>query len=459
MEPNDGPVASVGTLTPSTSIEQIIAEIWANLLKQPHVDPQSNFFSLGGHSLLAIQCLARLRDKLLIRMSLSDFFENPTVAEQAALIRRRAVLAGGSSTDASPSWRLDHDGAAASGVAETIPPRDRSLPCPLSPNQRRLWFMESVVGGEPVYNEAEAVRLKGELKLEVLDKALNAVVARHENLRTSFRTIDGEPAAFVHDGWRLKVKHIDLSSLTPAEREAEVQRLLIDEPRRPYKLDTEPAIRVTLLRLGPTDHILILMMHHLICDWGSTGNLWRDLSTSYRAGCRGLPLELSVLSIQHGDYAVWQHDLSTRATFAEDLAYWQEKLRGAPSAARASDGSTSTSRPFLPGRKTTLSDPDSANASSARMQSQGKGKPVHDFCVGAKRAALSLHRTKRHPLGHPALRPGSARNCKRLSAFCCIRTCCERRLTETCASDSCCFACKKTVLIFMLIALRPSTRW
>ena len=315
----------------SAQIEKIIAETWANLLKLPSVDPQSNFFSLGGHSLLAIQCLARLRNKLTIRMSLSDFFENPTIAEQAALIRSWVEFGAGSSADASASLRpdLSHD-AAPSFAAETIPPRDRSRPCPLSPNQRRLWFMELVVGGEPVYNEAEAVRLNGELKLEVLEGALNAVIARHENLRTSFRTIDNEPTTFVHDGWRLQIKQIDLSSLTPAQREAEAARLLIDEPRRPYKLDTEPAIRVTLLNLGPTEHILILMMHHIICDWGSTGNLWRDLSASYRAGCRGLPLELSVLPIQHGDYAVWQHDLSSRAEFAEDLAYWQEKLRGAP---------------------------------------------------------------------------------------------------------------------------------
>ena len=202
---------------PSTPIEDIIAETWASLLKPPHVDPQSNFFSLGGHSLLAIQCLARLRDKLPIRMSLADFFENPTVAEQAALIRRRVALAGGSSADASASWRrICCRMRPAPFVEETIPPRDRSLPCPLSPNQRRIWFMEQAIGGEPVYNEAEAVRLRGELNVEVLEKALNVIVARHENLRTSIRTIDDEPVAFVHDGWRLQVKQIDLSSLTPA---------------------------------------------------------------------------------------------------------------------------------------------------------------------------------------------------------------------------------------------------
>ena len=164
-------------------------------------------------------------------------------------------------------------GCGGPAVEETILPRDRSLPCPLSPNQKRLWFMEQAVGGEPVYNEAEAVRLRGELKLEVLDKALNAIVARHENLRTTIRTIDNEPVAVVHDNWRLQFKQIDLSSLTPAQREAEVERLLIDEPRLPYQLDTEPAIRVTLLRLGQTEHVLILMMHHIICDWASIGNL------------------------------------------------------------------------------------------------------------------------------------------------------------------------------------------
>jgi amino acid adenylation domain-containing protein len=315
-----------------SQIEHLIAETWAILLKLPSVDPHSNFFSLGGHSLLAIQCLARLRDKLPLRMSLADFFENPTVAEQAALIGRRVALAGAASlSDAAASWRTDLSrDAAQPTVEETIPPRDRSLPCPLSPSQRRIWFMARAVGEEPVYNESEAVLLKGDLKVEVLEKALNAIVARRENLRSSIRTIDNEPVVFVHDLWRLHVKHIDLSSLPLAEREAEVARLLIEEPRRPYRLDAEPAIRAALLRLGPAEHVLILMMHHIICDWASIGNFWRDLSALYRAGCRGQPLELPALPIQHGDYAVWQQALSSRGAFAEDLVYWEEKLRGAP---------------------------------------------------------------------------------------------------------------------------------
>ena len=317
--------------TSSTEIEGIIAETWARLLKLPSVDPQANFFSLGGHSLLAIQSLAQLRDKLPVRLSLTDFFENPTVAEQAALIGRRIALAGASSEDAGVAWRPNlPQGAAQPAAEETIPTRDRSLPCPLSPHQRRLWFMEQAIGGEPVYNEAEAARLRGALNVEALEKALNAIVARRENLRTSIRTIDNEPTVFVHDDWRLILKTIDLSALAPDEREAEVARLLVDEPRLPYRLDFEPAIRATLLRLGPAEHILIVMMHHIICDWASMGNFWRDLSALYRAGCRGQALELPTPPIQYGDYAAWQNDLSNRGAFAEDLTYWREKLSGAP---------------------------------------------------------------------------------------------------------------------------------
>ena len=322
--PEDRSSSIDGPRTPQ--IEQIVGAAWAKLLKQPHVDAHSNFFLLGGHSLLAIQCLSLLREELPIRLSLADFFENATVAEQAALIRTRLALAGARSTEEQDLSRK----AGQPAVYQPIPPRDRSLPCPLSPNQRRIWFMEQVVGGEPVYNEAEAVRLRGELNVEALEDALNAVVARHENLRTTIRVIVDEPRAFVHDGWRLKLKTIDLSTRSSAEAEAEVKRLLIDEPRIPYRLEAEPGVHVSLLRLGPTEHVLILMMHHIICDWTSIGNFWRDLSASYRAGCRGQPFELPGLPIQHGDYAVWQQKQLSRGDLDDDLAYWAERLRDAP---------------------------------------------------------------------------------------------------------------------------------
>ena len=323
--------SSMATATSSTPIEQIIAETWATLLKQPHVDPHSNFFSLGGHSLLAIQCLSLLRGKLPIRLSLADFFENATVAQQVALIRSRLRTDNLSSMDPTVSWEQELlQKAGPPAVDETIPPRDRSLPCPVSPNQRRIWFMQQLVGAAPVYNEAEAVRIRGELDVGALEKALNAIVARRENLRTAIKVVDGEPFAVAYDRWPVQFKQIDLSSLTSRQREAKVERLLVDEPRIPYHLEAQPGIRVTLLRLGQTDHVMILMMHHIVCDWASIGNFWRDLSTFYRAGCHGQRLELPALPIQHGDYAAWQRELLTRGEFAQDLEYWKENLRGAP---------------------------------------------------------------------------------------------------------------------------------
>jgi amino acid adenylation domain-containing protein len=118
--------------------------------------------------------------------------------------------------------------------------------------------------------------------------------------------------------------------MPPAEREKKVERLLADEPRRPYDLEKEPAFRVTLIRLGATEHVLIVMMHHILCDWASIGNIWRDLSACYDAGCRSEQAVLPALPIQHGDYAIRQNELASRGAFAKDLEYWRERLHGAP---------------------------------------------------------------------------------------------------------------------------------
>jgi amino acid adenylation domain-containing protein len=320
---------------PSASIEQVIAETWAEVLSQPSVDPDSNFFALGGHSLLAVRCVSRLREKIPVALSLSDFFENATVERQAALVRRRL-----DSDDRSKGQALVNGSAqpleqalqnvSSSVTPPTIPPRNRAVPCPLSPSQRRLWFMQQLNPELPVYNEAEAVRLLGDLDAEAMERALNAIVARHEILRTTIQTMDNEPIAVVLENWQLQLKRIDLSALPALERQAELDRVLIQEPAQLYRLDTEPGIRATLLCLGPREHVFILMMHHIICDWSSEGVFWRDLSVLYRSFSRGEPLALPAPTIQHGDYAAWQVQQHAEASFAEDLTFWEENLRGSP---------------------------------------------------------------------------------------------------------------------------------
>jgi amino acid adenylation domain-containing protein len=300
-------------------IEQDIAEIWADLLAQPKIDAQANFFALGGHSLLAIQCLSRLREKVPVMLSLSDFFENATVAQQAALVRKRLMSAP--AQESNGQMPID---------SPPVPPRDRTIPCPLSPAQKRIWFFEQLMPGVPLYNESEAVRLRGDLNVDALEQALNVVITRHEILRSTIEAKDGQPLVVVHESWPLRLKKVDVSTLGAAQRQGEVERLLIDEPGRPYHLESEPGIRATLVRLGSQEHVLILMMHHLVCDWSSIGVFWREMSAAYRAFSQGEGVVLSPLPIQHGDYAAWQHQQMTETSFAKDLAFWEKTLRGAP---------------------------------------------------------------------------------------------------------------------------------
>ena len=317
------------------AFEHIIADNWAGLLKQARVEQDSNFFSLGGDSLTALMCLSKLRDKLPVALSLADFFDNPTVAQQAALIRQRLREAG-AGADGLPAARSLSD-EIASTQSSGDPSRPRLIPrraqmstYPLSPRQQRLWFIRELAPGVPHYNESEAVRLRGDLRVEALQQALDALVARHEVLRTTFQTAEAGVAAVVHQSWPLKLKQIDLTGLPDPQREAEAERLLIDEPALFYKLESEPGVRVTLLSSGVREHIFILMMHHIICDRWSINVLWRELAALYQTFAWGKALALPPLPVQHGDYAAWQRQRLAETGLLKDLAYWEDNLRGAP---------------------------------------------------------------------------------------------------------------------------------
>jgi amino acid adenylation domain-containing protein len=316
--------------TTHASIEQIVSAAWSAVLGIPHVDPDANFFALGGHSLLAIQCLSLLREKLPIVLSLADFFENGTVAEQAGLIRQRLHPAS-DAADVSSNWEQSLLQHYVPPAEEQIPRRlDPSLPNPLSPAERRLWFMDQLNHDVPVYNLAEAVQLAGEFDLDTFRRSLNEIVMRHEVLRSTIEVVEDVPYWKVHESWPIHLNQIDLCSLTPVERQAEVDRLLIDEPRAPYDLEAEPGIRFALIHLGARDYVFILMVHHIIGDWSTVGVFWRELSALYHPKLAGeMPL-LPPLPITHGDYTAWQEQKLLTACFDEDMAYWENALRGAP---------------------------------------------------------------------------------------------------------------------------------
>jgi acyl-CoA synthetase (AMP-forming)/AMP-acid ligase II len=302
-------------------VADMIGEIWTELLGPIVLTPESNFFACGGQSLQAIQCLSQLRDRTSVLLSLSDFFENATIAQLAAKVQQRLAIAA-----AHPA----SDAKALPSIPQSILERDRSLPCRLSPSQEGVWFMQQFNMGEPVYNEAEAARLKGELDIGALERAFNAIVDRHEILRATIETRDDRPVIVVHDEWPVTFKRISLLERDAGAREAELERLLAEEPRRPYDLASEPGIRVTLIEMAPNDHALILMMHHIVCDSSSIGVLWRELATRYETVRHGRPDSLPPLPMQYTDYAVWQRQAAQKMQCERDLSFLRERLHGAP---------------------------------------------------------------------------------------------------------------------------------
>ena len=234
-----------------------------------------------------------MRAKLPVVLSLSDFFENPTVAQQARSSISGWPRSAATAADASRERQLTCERAAPQRLDERCPNRDRSCRaaeiCPIHSARGNNGFgssrrccrgCRSTTSSRPCgwWENSTLIRWSGRSTWSSRATKL---------LRTTIQMAAERHIAIVHESWSLRMKRIDLSGLAPAQREAEVERLLIDEPRRPYDLETEPGIRATLVRLGPSEHVFILMMHHLICDRGSLGVLWRELSSHYRALSRG----------------------------------------------------------------------------------------------------------------------------------------------------------------------------
>jgi len=210
---------------------------------------------------------------------------------------------------------------------------ERPARLPLSPAQRRLWFLDRLREGKtPEFNLPEALRLRGRLDVAALEQALTIQSARHESLRTRFLEQDGTPYQVIDPPQPLILPVEDLSDYAAEFRETAVREALAAEWRQPFALSTGPLSRVRLLRLGPDHHVLLRTCHHIISDGWSAGILHRELAALYRAFTRGEANPLPALSLDYADYAVWQNRLEQEGALAADLAYWQQHLAGSPEA-------------------------------------------------------------------------------------------------------------------------------
>ncbi|WP_158623345.1 non-ribosomal peptide synthetase [Corallococcus sp. CA053C] len=223
--------------------------------------------------------------------------------------------------------------ARAQGVTpDRIPRRPaEQMLVPLSFAQQRLWFLEQLEPGLAFYNLPLANRLTGPVWVAKLEETLNALVQRHEALRTRFVTTqDGQPAQVVEPRRPLTLEVIDLGGLPEAERETEAGRLALLEAHRPFDLARDALFRARLLRLSDTDHVLLMTMHHIVSDGWSMGVLYRELSALYVAAASGRPAALPELPIQYPDFAVWQRAWLRGDVLERLLSYWKQRLAGVP---------------------------------------------------------------------------------------------------------------------------------
>ncbi|WP_422768911.1 amino acid adenylation domain-containing protein [Plantactinospora sp. WMMC1484] len=289
----------------ATPSEQILAELFAEVLGVAAVGVDDDFFELGGHSLLAIRLVARIRSVLGADVAIRELFAAPTVARLA--------------TGLSPG-----------GARSVVTPRPRPAELPLAFAQQRLWFLHQMDGPNPVYNIFWEMRVRGDLDRDALHTALRDVITRHEALRTVFPDLAGRPR-----------QHL----LTPEQALPVLPYWEVDEQglaakqneyaQSTFDLAVDPPARLVLFRTGPDEHVLMMVVHHIAFDGWSTGPFERDLGTAYAARVAGRAPAWTPLPVQYADFALWQRDFlagedDPTSTIAQQMAYWKQTLAGAP---------------------------------------------------------------------------------------------------------------------------------
>jgi amino acid adenylation domain-containing protein len=294
---------------PRTPVEEALVDIWQHVMGRVQIGIHANFFEMGGHSLMATQIVSRVRQVFKIELPLRSLFETPTVAGLAEQIE--TALQGERSSQTPPLLPVG---------------RDQSLP--LSFSQERMWFIHQLQPDSSAYNMGALTRFAGHLDLAALEHSFAEIARRHEDLRTTFATVDGQPVQVIAAEQTWRVNLIDLQGLPETDRENEALRLVRAEARQPFDLERGPLLRLTLYCLGQDVHLLFAAMHHIISDAWSMGILSRELMTLYNVSVAGQPVTLPALEIQYADFAAWQRQRMTGETLANQIAYWRSKLAG-----------------------------------------------------------------------------------------------------------------------------------
>ncbi|WP_158734379.1 non-ribosomal peptide synthetase [Streptomyces sp. NRRL F-2747] len=298
---------------PSNPREEALCALFAEELGLPSVGVDDNFFEMGGHSLLAIRLINRIRTQLGVEFTLRTFFDNPTVGQLAA-----------------PA----HETGGADRPALVAEPRPEHVP--LSHAQNRLWFLNEVQEAAPAYNVPLVFRISGALDLTVLRAALDDLVDRHEVLRTVYPVLAGAPyqRILAPGETRVDVRLVegDEAGTGSGEKAAAV---LAEAARAAFDLTAGLPLRATVVRLGPSEHVLLLLFHHIAADGWSLGPIVRDVSEAYTARTAGRAPQWTALPVQYADYTLWQRAVlgdvdDPQSPAARQTDFWRRELEGLP---------------------------------------------------------------------------------------------------------------------------------
>ncbi|MFM7353635.1 MAG: amino acid adenylation domain-containing protein, partial [Microcystis aeruginosa] len=296
-------------IAPRNPIEEKMAQIWGEILKLQRVSIEDNFFELGGHSLLATQVISRLQETFEIVLPLRYLFESPTIAQLSGVILKELQTGLGLKL---PS----------------IVPVNREADIPLSWAQERLWFVNQLEGESGAYTIDLTMRLRGNLNIKALEKAFQAIIQRHEPLRTQFKLKDNQPIQAINPNVTFTLPVVNLQNLSHSEQQ--VKNLLLEAVCEPFDLEAGSVLRVKLWQLQTEEYVLLLAIHHIAADGWSLGVLVDELSVYYRSFCTGTKADLPDLSIQYADFAVWQRQWLTNEVLDRQLSYWKQQLTGIP---------------------------------------------------------------------------------------------------------------------------------
>ncbi|MEM8827934.1 MAG: amino acid adenylation domain-containing protein [Cyanobacteria bacterium P01_G01_bin.19] len=314
------PISSTTVQTPT---EEVLINIWTEILQRKQITTKDNFFEIGGHSLLATRVVSQIRQIFSIELPLRTLFEHPTVEDLAQAVDRLRK--------------------SSINKPVNIAIIDREGELPLSFAQQRQWFLHQLEPDNPWYNISTAVKITGNLNCDRLQQCFDTLVARQEILRTSFLTVGGKPQIVINNESEIKISEIDLSNLSASEKQLQIKQLQAEEANQPFDLERSPLMRVKLLQTAPNEQILLLNLHHIIGDGWSMGVLVEEIVGLYweqgsggagEAGEAGKVVGANGIrpsnNIQYVDYAAWQRKYLQGEVLARQVEYWQEKLQDAP---------------------------------------------------------------------------------------------------------------------------------